>query len=459
MQFHTILRALASLLIMLSAPLAHAAPASTPIPIASAHSNIKANAREIITPYGIKIWLLEDHSLPITALHFAFRKAGHAYDPKGKEGLAKMITDILDDGAGGMSGEEFKKRLEASAITLSFDEDEDNLYITVKCLTENLEEAMGLLKLALTAPAFEASSLTRTQSRLINLQSQKTEDPESYADFHWRTAYYNDSSYASSGYGTKESVSAITAEDLRKYVTGRMTRVNLIISAAGDLNPARLKSLLDNTVADLPLVTSGAADIKASPPASGSILVIDRDIPQSIAIFGQHGLKRNDPDFYALFILNYILGGGSFESRLMKAVREEKGLAYSVYSFLDLSDYSGLLRGTVATKNARIYDSLAIIKAEMTRLKTKGITEPELRDAKNYLTLSFPLKMDRSEALAQFLTSMQLNALGINFINERNNYIDKVTAADVNRVAKNVIDPDALTVVVIGNKKEMSHDK
>jgi zinc protease len=424
----------------------------------AAPPNIRTTAREITTPYGLKAWLLEEHSLPIISLHLAFKKAGHAYDPQGKEGIARMAADLLDDGAGGLSGSDFQKRLENSAITLNFDEDDDNFYVTVKSLTENFEEALNLLNMALTAPAFDAASISRAKSRMINVLAQKNSNPETLAELRWKTAYYLNSAYAKSGDGTNDSITSITQPDLQHYVRTSFTRANMVISVAGDITGHALKALLDQSLADLPITLNTVSPIADRAANKASLLVVDKSIPQSVALFGQKGLPRSDPDFYALFVLNYILGGGSFESRLMKSVREEKGLAYSVYSFLSMSEYSGILSGYVATKNSTIYDSLAIIKAEMRRLKRSGVTEAELRDAKNYLMLSFPLKFDKTEALAEFLTMMQLYQLGIDFLNKRNDYVENVTLADINRVAKKVLDPDQMTVVIIGNKKEMTHE-
>jgi len=412
----------------------------------------------ITTPYGIKAWLMEEHSLPIISIHLAFRKAGHAYDPKGQEGLAAMATELLDDGAGELSGSEFKNRLESSAITLSFSEDEDNFYIGIKTLSDNVDEALNLLKLALTAPRFETASINRAKSRMVNLLAERDDDPESFAGEKWQETYYGVSPYAHSAYGSNESINAMTQDALKHYVTTRLTRTHLLVSVVGDINPSQLKPLLDNALGDLPLTMNDDSAMHDVTPVKASTLSIAKAIPQSVAVFGFQGVKRNDPDFYALFVLNYILGGGSFESRLMKAVRVDKGLAYSVYSFLDMLDYAGTVKGVVATRNAHIDDSLRIIKNEMKRLRDKGISEEELHDAQNYLTLSFPLKMDQSSEVAQFLTSMQINDLGIHFLTERNQYINKVTVADVNRVAKKLLDPDAMTVVIVGNNKAASHE-
>ena len=417
-------------------------------------NTIHTDVKEISTPYGIKAWLLEEHSLPIISLQFTFKKAGHAYDPAGKEGLAKMATDMLSEGAGTLSGAEFKKQLEASAISMNFSEDADNFSVSIKCLSENSEEALRLLHLVLTAPTWDPVALAKSKSQLSNMLSEQMDDADSLTDISWRSQYYGNSAYAKSGYGNAASIAAITPADLQYYVKNSLTRVYLLVSAVGDISPAQLKRLLDENLADLPLAAAQVEAIAAS-NAKGSTVIIDKQIPQSIAMFGQRGLKRDDPDFYALYILNYIWGGGSFESRLMKAVREDKGLAYNVNSFLELSQNDGLLRGYVATKNAKIHEALAIAKAEMHRLKNNGVTESEVTDAKNYLILSFPLRMDKTDMLAELLTSMQLNQLGSDFLNKRNRYFEKVTVEDVNRVAKKLLDPEHQTIVIVGNKKEI----
>jgi zinc protease len=184
-------------------------------------------------------------------------------------------------------------------------------------------------------------------------------------------------------------------------------------------------------------------------------VIIRKSIPQSVAVFGLPGIKRDDPDWYAAYLLNYVLGGGGFSSRLMLEVREKRGLAYSVYSYLQPYDHTGILIGGVATENSRLADSLALIRETFKHLHHEGITQEELSAAKTYLTGSFALQFDGSERLAGLLVSMQHDHLGFDFLKRRNAMIEAVTLKDVRRVAGRLLDPDGLIVAVVGDPKGM----
>jgi zinc protease len=178
--------------------------------------------------------------------------------------------------------------------------------------------------------------------------------------------------------------------------------------------------------------------------------VVEQDVPQSVAVFGHKGLMRDDPDFIPAFVMNYVLGGGSFSSRLTEEVREKRGLAYSVYSYLSATDGAGLYMGGVQTANERIAESLEVIKAEWARLAAEGLTEEDLNKAKTYLTGSFPLRFDSNSKIANYLLFAQMEDLGLDYINTRNGLIEAVTLEDVKRVAARLLKPEELSFVVVG---------
>jgi zinc protease len=211
-----------------------------------------------------------------------------------------------------------------------------------------------------------------------------------------------------------------------------------------------LGPLLDKTFGDLPAHADGDGVPEVKPATSGGVIVIDRDIPQSVVVFGEEGVKRDDPDYYAAYVMNYILGGGGFTSRLMEEVREKRGLAYSVYSHLSPMEHTGLIIGGVATENGRLKESLDIIRAEWQRFRDQGATEAELKDAKSFLTGSFPLRLDSTGDIADTLVSIRMGRLGIDYMDRRNALIEAVTLDDIRRVAKRLIKPEALTFVVVG---------
>jgi zinc protease len=256
--------------------------------------------------------------------------------------------------------------------------------------------------------------------------------------------------------GTADAIRTITAEDLRGFVADRLARDNLIIGVVGDITPEELAPLLDSTFGALPPHATPDTVAEAKPKAAGELVVVDRDIPQSVVVFGEQGIKRDDPDYYAAYVMNYILGGGGFSSRLTTEVREKRGLAYSVYTYLNPLEHAGLISGGVATRNGKVKDSIAIIRSEWARLRDSGVTDTELADAKSYLTGSFALRLDTTDRIAQTLVAIQMDRLGIDYLDKRNALIEAVTKADVDRVAKRLIDPDALTFVVVGKPDGVS---
>ena len=230
----------------------------------------------------------------------------------------------------------------------------------------------------------------------------------------------------------------------------RLARDNLYLAVVGDITPAQLAPLLDETFGALPEKSDPDEVADAVPQVHGGVEVVRRPMPQSVVIFGQRGIKRDDRDWYAAYVMNHVLGGGGFTSRLTEEVREKRGLAYSVASWLNPLDHAAVYVGSVGTQNARVAESIALIRQQWQRMRDEGVTEAELDDAKTYLTGSFPLSMDNTGAIAGLLIAVQRFHLGIDYINKRNGFIENVTREDIARVAKRLLDPSALTFVVVG---------
>jgi zinc protease len=234
------------------------------------------------------------------------------------------------------------------------------------------------------------------------------------------------------------------------FTQTRFARDNLIIGVVGDIQADELKIYLDKTFGDLPAKASSSGVAKVDALLTGGTTVIDVDVPQSSIQFGQPGISRDDPDFYAAHVLNYILGGGSFVSRLYQQVREERGLAYSVYSYLMPLDSSSAVMGGAGTANARVKETIDVIRDVWKEFAENGPTQAELDDAKTYLTGAFPLRFTSSDTIANMLVAMQDDDLGIDYIDKRNSYIESVTLKEAKRVAKSLYQPEKLSFVIAG---------
>lgn len=407
------------------------------------------NVERVVSPKGIEAWLVQDHANPIIALSLAFR-GGAAIEPADKPGVANMLSGLLDEGAGDLDSLAFQTRLEDQAINLGFDAGKDSFLGSLKTLTDHRDEAFRLLGLALTKARLDAEPVSRIRSQILSGLARELQDPNTVASREWYRLVFPNHPYGTPVDGTPDSVKAIKVEDLRAYAKRQFGRDKLIISVVGDITPDQLGPLLDSTFGGLPETTPPLAVPDAQPAAAGRVAVIERNNPQSVAIFGESGVKRDDPDYYAAYVMNYILGGGGFASRLTEQVREKRGLAYSVYTYLQPLKHAGLITGGVATANARVGESLEIIRAELKRMAEQGPTDEEIRNAKTYLTGSFPLNLDSTSAIAGILTSVQFDYLGIDYLDRRNGLIEAVTADDIKRVAQRMLDPSRLTVVVVG---------
>ncbi len=404
---------------------------------------------KVVSPGGIEAWLVSESAVPLVSFQFAF-DGGAAQDPADRPGVANMVSILLDEGAGGITASDFQEKLETLAIDMSFDAGRDAFYGSMQTLTENLDEAAGLLRLAITEPRFDADAIERMRVQTQSGLRRELTSPDAVAGRLWSHTVFGDHPYGRPVKGTLETVAAITADDLRAYRGRVFARDTLKIAVVGDIAAERLSPLLDEVFGGLPEKAELVPVAEATLPEGGVRKVVEMEIPQTVIQFGRPGLKRDDPDFIPAYVVNHILGGGAFSSRLYQEVREKRGLSYSVYSYLYPLDRAGLIAGGAATRNDRAAESLAIIDEEIRRMAGEGPSEEELEKAKRFLKGSYPLRFDTSTKIARQLVEIQRDDLGIDYINERNDLIDAVTIEDARRVARRLYGDGSLYVTMVG---------
>ena len=412
---------------------------------------------EIRTPGGYTVWMVREPSIPIIALELAFR-GGSGLDPAGKEGLARMVSATLDEGAGDLDSLAFQTKLEELAIGLSFAAHKDTFRATLRTLSRNRVEAFELLASALTKPRFDDEPVERIRRQLLVDLKRRSQDPDDIAGRTWFTKAFPKHAYGRSSRGYPESVAAITRNDLNNFVKSRIARDNLVIGVVGDVSESEIAQLIDKTLGELPAHASPWTLPEVAVPAPGSLTIIEREIPQSVVILGMRGPKRDDRDWYTAYLMNYVLGGGGFTSRLYQEVREKRGLAYSVYSYLNPYRHAGLILGGLGTANAQVAESVALYKSEIARMAEQGISEKELVDAKTYLNGSFPLRLDSNSKISGIIVAMQMQRLGLGYIEERATLINAVTVEDVRKVARRYMREDDLIIVVVGSPEGLVED-
>ncbi|WP_019645014.1 M16 family metallopeptidase [Novispirillum itersonii] len=410
-------------------------------------------AQRVISPGGIEAWLVEDHSVPVLSVSIGFKAGGSAYDPAGKEGLATLVSGMLDEGAGDFDSFAFRTRLENTAIHLSFSASANSLTGTLKTVSDHRMQAFELLRLALTKPRFDAEPLDRVRHQILASLAEEAEDPQALAGEALDRLMFPGHPYARPAQGTPKSVTALTAADLRGFVRTRLALDGLKVGVSGDITPAELGQMLDKTFGELPKTANVPPLPAVAIPQQGGIAVIDRDLPQAVATFAQPGLERADPDFYPAYVVNYILGGGGFSSRLMTEVREKRGLAYGVYAYFQDLEGAPLIIGGVSTNAARVGESLSVIAAEWQKMAESGPTAEELEAAKSYLIGSWPLRFTSTGAVASMLMSMQLDGYPLDHLQTRNAKVAAVTLEDARRAARRLLQADQLKTVVVGRPK------
>jgi len=400
----------------------------------------------VVSPGGIEAWLVHEPAVPMIAVDFAF-VGGAAQDAPGKAGTASLAASLLDEGAGDIDAKTFHARLERKAIELGFQAERDTLRGTLRTLTENKDEAFDYLRLAVTQPRFDATDVEVIRAQLLSMLRRASTSPSDIASQRWWQLAFADHPYGRPVNGTLESLPTVTIGDLKDYAHRVMARSNLKVAVVGDIDAEAVKVMLDRVFGALPAQPDLKPVANVAPQGLGRRVVVKVDVPQTVVTFGGPGIARKDPDFMAAYLVNHILGGGSFSSRLYQEVREKRGLAYSVYDSLVWLNHSALFLGGTATRADRASETLDVIDKEIHRLATDGPTAKELADAKAYLNGSFVLNLDTSSKIAALLVQLQLDGLGIDYFTRRSEMINAVTLDDARRVAKRMLDGGMLVTV------------
>ncbi|MBX6327299.1 MAG: insulinase family protein [Pseudolabrys sp.] len=400
----------------------------------------------IVSPSGIKAWLVREHAVPLIAMSFSF-EGGSAQDEPDKSGTAGFVADMLDEGAGDLDGATFRERLERHAIELGFGVTRDYFYGSLRTLREHGEEAFELLGLTLSRPRFDPDAIERVRGQELSELRRELSNPNSLAGRNWWRAAFPNHPYGHDTRGTLESVGRINKDDLRTYGRRVFARNGLVVTVVGDVDPEVAGRLIDRAFGMLPAQNALKPVADATPSALGRRIVIELDVPQAVVTFGGTGIARHDPDFMAAYVVNHILGGGGFTSRLYREVREKRGLVYGISDNLVWLRHAAVVIGSTATRADRTADTLGVIGREIKRMAEYGPTEEELTAAKSYLKGTYALSFDTSSSIASQLTQIQIDKLGIDYIQRRRALIDAVTIADAKRAAKRLYGGELLVTI------------
>ncbi|MEM8812655.1 MAG: pitrilysin family protein [Pseudomonadota bacterium] len=406
------------------------------------------DVQKVTSPGGIQAWLVEEHTVPVVALNFAF-SGGASQDPDGKSGLANFMSSLLDEGAEDLDSTAFQKALEETQARIGFSVGRDFFYGDMRTLSFLADESFELLRKAVTAPRFDSEPIDRMRRQVISGLKRDETDPDALASQALFATLFPDHPYGNRRSGTIEHIEAITRDDLVAHHRAIFAKEHLKVAVVGAISAEKLAPLLDQVFGDLP----ETANLKAIPeivPQTDQAIATPLEVPQSAIRMALPSIKRSDPDFLAAFVMNHILGGGSFTSRLYSEVREKRGFVYSVYSRLVPYNRSALFFVGAGSRSETADDTVDLIIQEIKRMGEEGPTPEEFEKAKKFLTGSYALRFDTSNKIAGQLLGLQLNDLPADYINTRNDQINALELDDIKRIANKILAEAVPTVVVVG---------
>jgi zinc protease len=413
----------------------------------------EVEVQEVTSPGGIDAWLVEDHSIPFTALEIRF-SPGAALDRPGKRGAVNLMAGLLEEGTGDLDAQGFAAARDALAASFDYDAQDDAVSVSARFLTENRDEAIDLLRRSVVEPAFTEEAVERVKGQVQSIIAGDSTDPVAIAGREWDARAHPGHPYGTPVEGSEESVEGLGRADVKQAHRDTLVRDNVFVGAVGDISPDALGALLDDLLGGLPRSSEAAVPGDAGWHIEPGVEIVEFDSPQSVILFGQEGLERDDPDFFTAYLLNEVFGGGGFESRLMDEVRVKRGLTYGIGTYLAPREYAEALLGQAASANDSAGELVDVVREEWTKI-AEGITEDELEEAKTYLTGAYPLRFDGNSNIAEILVGMQMDDLPISYIATRNDEIEAITLEDAERVAKRLYRPGDLSFLIVGRPEDV----
>jgi zinc protease len=415
------------------------------------------DVQKIKTPAGIEVWLVQDKSVPVISMNYSF-DGGLAYDPEDKPGVGRLVSILLDEGADDLTSQDFQARLADNAIGMEFSAGRDAFYGQIKTLRANKDTAFHLLNLALTKPRFDSDAIERMRNANVSEIKDDMGNPEWLVARTFNGMVFEGHPYAIPALGTLDSMTKITRQDLLDFVHAQFARDVLKVAIAGDISKEEAAKAVDSIFASLPAQAEKTDEKEAELKYAGKTVMLPLDAPQTFISAGEAGIKREDKDWQAAMVMNFILGGSNFDARLMQELRKKRGLTYGVYSTLDSMKHAGMLQVNLSASNDKVVEALQILQKEWTRMATDGATEEEVQDAKAYLTGSLPLELTSTDNISEVLNKLQREGLDYDYINRRNAELNAVTTADVKRVAARLLKTANLTTVLVGQPQGITAD-
>jgi zinc protease len=403
---------------------------------------------------GAVLLVSEQHQLPMVTMSIAF-DAGSRRDPPGKEGLAQLTAESLTEGTSAMSAEDFNEKVDFMGSSIDVGPSRDFAVASFTTLKKYQPDTLHLFAQILQDPGLRDADILRKQAEQIADIKSSEEEPGYTANVAFTRMIFGDTPYGHPTSGSSDAVAKLTPDDVRDFYHQHYKLGSAVIAVVGDINTDEIKAAIEK---ELPgpqgtVTPQAEPDIAAVAPGI-HMQLIDRNVAQANLYMGSNGIARSNPDYYKLEVMNYILGGGGFASRLMKVVRSKAGLAYSIGSGFQAGKFPGAFVIALETKNASANEAIKLILQQLQEIQQSPVSAAELDSAKRYLIGSFPLKLDRQSEILGFMLQTEIYGLGLDYAERYPKIISAITAADVQAVAQKYLHPNAIDLVAVANQSE-----
>jgi len=407
------------------------------------------------TEKGARVYFVENHDLPLLDVSIDFA-AGSNRDSPTKSGLANLTLHMMDQGAGGLSDDEISRSIADVGAVMGGHLDRDRAGFSLRTLSSERErkQSLAVLTKVLQQPDFPAQVLLREKARIVAALKEAETQPASIADKAFYAALYGSHPYAMQPSGEVATVNALQREDLSAFYRAHYAAGNAVIALMGDISRAEAEAIALQLSGNLPPQAEMPALPEIRQPASEIVQRIAHPASQSHILMGVPGVKRGDPDFFPLLVGNYVLGGGGFDSRLTREVREKRGLAYSAYSYFMPMSQEGPFQIGLQTKKEQTDEAIKIVRSVLQDFIQHGPTAAELKQAKNNFVGGFPLRIDSNKKIIEYLSVIGFYGLPLTYLDDFVGNIEKVTLADIRRAFTGHLDASRMVLVVVGGNAD-----
>ena len=407
---------------------------------------------------GLVLLTSEQRALPMVSIELLI-DAGSRYDGANQEGLANLTAKLLTYGTKRRTAVQISETLDFLGASLETSSGEDVASISLTILKKDLATGLELLADILIASAFPPAEIDRQKQEIIASIKAREEDPGAVAQRTFAAALFPASPYGRLVEGTEASVKGLQQKSLKEFYARYYRPNRSIMAVVGDVSEQEISQALNQALRGWNKGEPSGQPLVPAKIGAPQLLRVNRDLTQANIVMGHSGVARGNPDYYAIQVMNYILGGGGFSSRVMDSIRNERGLAYSVYSYFSAEKSRGSFQFIMQTKNETAQEAIRLANEEIQRIREQPVTEQELNDAKDYLIGSFPLRFDTNRKVASFLAQVEFFQLGLDYPERYGDLIRKVSRADVQRVAKQYLEPEKLSTVIVGNQRKIGEKK